>query len=62
MGKFASWFGQVTTGQGVMVLAPTILAAMSGQMTWQAAAPLLVGGVVGLIWPERTGAAAPAGG
>lgn len=50
-----SWFGQVTTGHGVMVLAPTLLSVLSGTMTWTQAAPLLVAGAVGLVWPENTG-------
>ncbi len=49
-----SWIGQVTTGQGVMVLVPAVLAAMTGTVSWETAFPLLVAGVVGLIWPENT--------
>lgn len=54
MGNLKAWLGQVTTGHGFMVLAPTLMAALTGQMTWQTATPLLVGGTVGLIWPENT--------
>lgn len=50
-----SWLGQVTTGHGMMVLAPTLLSVLSGSTTWSAAAPLLVAGAVGLAWPENTG-------
>ena len=49
-----SWFGQVTTGHGFMILAPTVLSVMSGTMNWTAAAPLLVAGALGLAWPENT--------
>ena|GEM_PF-1318094 len=49
-----SWIGQVTTGHGAMVIVPTLLAVLSGTMSWQIAFPLLVAGTVGLIWPENT--------
>ena len=49
-----SWFGQVTTGHGMMVLAPTLLSVLSGTMNWTTATPLLVAGAVGLAWPENT--------
>ena len=48
-----TWIGQVTTGQGVMVIVPTLCAALSGAMDWAIAAPLLLAGVVGLLWPEN---------
>lgn len=48
-----SWIGQVTTGHGVMVLVPTVLAALTGTMGWNIALPLLAAGVVGLAWPEN---------
>lgn len=51
-----SWLGQVTTGHGAMVLAPTLLAVAGGQMTWQQATPLLAVGAVGLLWPENVAA------
>jgi hypothetical protein len=50
-----TWIGQVTTGHGFMVLTPTLLAALSGSMSWTDAIPLLVAGAVGLIWPENAG-------
>jgi len=53
MPNFRTWFGQVTTGHGAMILAPTLLAVMSGSMIWQTALPLLVAGTVGLAWPEN---------
>lgn len=49
-----TWIGQVTTGHGFMVIAPTLLAVLSGTMSWTIAFPLLVAGVVGLVWPENT--------
>jgi hypothetical protein len=53
-----NWIGQVTTGHGVMILAPTVLAALSGTMSWTNAVPLLVAGGIGLLWPENTAAMA----
>jgi len=48
-----TWLGQVTTGHGFMVLAPTLLAALSGTLSWTNAIPLLVASAVGLLWPEN---------
>lgn len=48
------WLGEVTTGHGVAILASTLLAVLSGTTTWAAAAPFLLAGVIGLIWPENT--------
>lgn len=53
MDKLKIWLGQVTTAHGMMVLAPSLLAVMTGQMTWQTAAPLLAAGLIGLMWPEN---------
>ena len=52
--SLSSWFGQVTTGHGFMILAPTLLAALGGELPWSAAAPLLLAGGLGLAWPENT--------
>ena len=59
--NFDAWFRQVTTGHGMMILAPTLLALVGGQMTLQTAIPLLVAGVVGLLWPENVAAKTAAG-
>jgi len=48
-----TWIGQVTTGHGFMLLAPTLLAVFAGTMSWDVAFPLLVAGAVGLAWPEN---------
>lgn len=48
-----SWYGQVTTGAGAMLLAPTLLALFAHQVTLTQAIPALAAGVVGLIWPEN---------
>jgi hypothetical protein len=53
LNSLKTWFGEVTTGHGAMVLSGTLLAVLSGGMTWAGAAPLLVAGVIGLIWPEN---------
>jgi hypothetical protein len=54
LNSLRTWFGEVTTGHGVMILSGTILSVLSGGMTWAGAAPLLAAGVIGLIWPENT--------
>ena len=51
--SFKLWLGQVTTGHGFMILAPTVLALLSGAMQWEAAVPLFLAGVAGLLWPEN---------
>lgn len=48
------WIGQATTGHGVMILLPTILAMVTGELSMAAGVPLLVAAVVGLLWPENT--------
>ena len=52
--RFKLWLGQVTTGHGVMILAPTLLSVLSGSMDWSTAIPLMVAGVAGLLWPENS--------
>jgi hypothetical protein len=47
-----TWLGQITTGHGVMILVPTILSMLTGTMTVATGAPLLLAGVIGLLWPE----------
>jgi hypothetical protein len=54
MNKIEAWVRQVTTGHGVAVLGPTLLAVGTGQMTWLQALPLLVGGIALVLWPENT--------
>ena len=51
---FKLWLGQVTTGHGFMILASTILALLSGTMSWEIAVPLLAAAGAGLLWPENT--------
>ena len=48
-----TWYGQVTTGAGMMLLAPTLLALLAHQVTPEQALPALAAGVVGLLWPEN---------
>jgi hypothetical protein len=48
-----AWIGQVTTGHGVMILASTFLAALSGSVPWTIAGPMLMAGVIGVLWPEN---------
>jgi len=49
---YRNWVHQVTTGQGAMILGPSLLALLSGTMSWDVALPLIVAGLLGLIWPE----------
>ena len=49
------WLGQSTTGTGLSALFAYLVAVASGSMTWVQAMPLLVGGLVGLVWPEDAG-------
>jgi|WetSurMetagenome_2_1015567.scaffolds.fasta_scaffold13380_6 hypothetical protein len=46
-------FSQVTTGTGVSAILAAVTAVASGQLTWTQAAPVIVGGVVAIIWPEN---------
>ncbi|MGE0224207.1 MAG: hypothetical protein AB7F35_07340 [Acetobacteraceae bacterium] len=46
------WMKQVTTGHGAMIIGPTLVAVASGTMPWDVAVPLLLAGLVGLLWPE----------
>jgi hypothetical protein len=55
--SFQTWTGQVTTGHGVMILAPTLLGIVGGSISWATAFPLLTAGLIGLLWPENTAAA-----
>lgn len=54
LNSLRTWFGEATTGHGVMILSGTILSVLSGGMTWAGASPLLSAGVIGLVWPENT--------
>ncbi len=49
-----TWFGQVTTGHGFMIIGGTVLSVLAGTTSWVVASPLLVAGVIGLLWPENT--------
>lgn len=50
-----NWLVQSTTGTGLSALFAYLAAVASGSMTWMQAMPLLVGGLVGLAWPENAG-------
>ena len=52
--NLSDWFGQTTTGAGFATLLGAASSVASGSVTWQHALPLIVGGVVGLVWPENT--------
>lgn len=48
-----NWFGQATTGTGFATLLAALGAVFTGALDWHQAAPVLAGGVAGLIWPEN---------
>jgi hypothetical protein len=50
---FKAWAQQATTGAGFATILGTVTAAATSQMSWTAAAPVLVGGLIALIWPEN---------
>jgi hypothetical protein len=52
MAKVKAWLRQVTTGHGFMMLAGAGVALLAGTISWQAALPVMIAGLVGLIWPE----------
>jgi hypothetical protein len=56
MNSVISWLRQATTGAGFSALAGTAVAMASGQITWQAGAPLIVGGLLAIAWPEKPAA------
>jgi hypothetical protein len=49
-----TWFGQITTGHGATVIGSALLGVATGTLSWQAAIPLLAGGIVLLLWPENS--------
>jgi len=53
-----SWLGQVTTGIGVLIGTPIVIALLTSQITLGQAMPGIVAAVIGLIWPENTQLAA----
>ena len=58
--SLTAWLGQITTGHGFMILGGTLLSVFTGATSWSVAIPLLVAGVVGLLWPENTALSAAA--
>jgi hypothetical protein len=60
MASIISWLRQTTTGAGFSALIGTVVAMASGQLAWQAALPLIVGGVLAIAWPEKPGLRADA--
>jgi hypothetical protein len=45
-------FHEASTGGGVATLLGTLLGAINHTMTWQTAFPLLLAGIIGVLWPE----------
>jgi len=58
MTDLKKWFGQITTGHGATVIASALLGAATGTVSWQAAIPIIAGGIILLIWPENSNLAA----
>ncbi len=54
--KFSAWLKQPTTVAAISTAVGTVFAAMSGQMSWAAAAPILVATLVGAIMPDNSAA------
>lgn len=57
MMKFWAWLkehlGQKTTIVGLSAIGGAAMGAVNGELTWQAAVPLIVGGVVAMVLPEN---------
>ena len=58
MNKILARLREPTTVTGLSALVGTAAGAMSGAMSWQAAVPLLAGGVVAIVLPDNTSAQA----
>lgn len=51
--NISSWLGQATTGTGFATMLAAFGALATGALSWHQAVPVLVGGIAGLIWPEK---------
>jgi hypothetical protein len=60
MEKFNAWRRQPTTVAGFAVILGVISGVLSHQMSWAAAIPVLVGGIVSMILPDNSTAKADA--
>ena len=52
--KLNKFLGQPTTIAGLATLCGTGEAILTGHLTWQAAIPLVVGALVGIVVPDNT--------
>jgi hypothetical protein len=52
-GVVKHWFGQITTGISAIIGAPTLIAALQGQITWKQAAVPLAAAFIAAVWPEN---------
>ena len=48
------FLGQPTTVAGLATLCGTAEAVLPGHLTWQAAVPLVVGALVGIVMPDNS--------
>ena len=47
------WLRQPTTILGVATIAGTIAEGVNRELSWAAAAPVIAGGLVAIVWPEQ---------
>jgi hypothetical protein len=52
--QLSKFVGQPTTIAGLATLCGTAEAILTGHLTWQAAIPLVVGAMVGIVVPDNT--------
>jgi hypothetical protein len=51
-----AYLRQPTSIAGISAIVGTLMGLLSGNMTWESAAPLLVGAMVAIILPDNTSA------
>lgn len=43
---------ELSTSHGAAVIGGAVMAYLTGSITWQAAVPTIVGGLIAIFWPE----------
>ena len=56
LGALRVWVRQPTTVAGISTVAGTGMGILSGTVTWQAAVPIVLGGIVAMVLPDNSGA------